>query len=107
MSYRPLATPELCDLNRGFTKPLGVKMRLLAMKPSTILAVPFKPVSALAQSLTCVLALTISHSALAHGDHKQNPDYNEQEEKAQKRKDMLCHPYVVSSNPYNVGSVLK
>ena len=40
------------------------------MKPSTILAVPFKPVSALAQSLTCVLALTISQSALAHGDHK-------------------------------------
>ena len=40
------------------------------MKPSTILAVPIKPVSALAQSLTCVLALTISQSALAHGDHK-------------------------------------
>lgn len=40
------------------------------MKPSTILATPFKPVSVLAQSLACALALTVSQSALAHGDHK-------------------------------------
>lgn len=40
------------------------------MKPSTILATPFKPVGVLAQSLACALALTVSQSALAHSDHK-------------------------------------
>ena len=42
------------------------------MKPSNILSVPFKPVSAIAQSIACVMALTVSQSALAHGDHKHD-----------------------------------
>ncbi|WP_394223108.1 PQQ-dependent sugar dehydrogenase [Alteromonas gracilis] len=44
------------------------------MRTPTILAQLFKPANAFSQSIVCALALTVSHGALAHGDHEHDDD---------------------------------